>query len=64
MWVAVGFGFENPHQTGLSFSNEEWFDVRFPLATVFSQTHSKRRWTISPRRKELGFDAGNVKHKG
>jgi hypothetical protein len=31
MWVGVGFRFENPHQTGLSFSDEKWVDVDFTV---------------------------------
>jgi hypothetical protein len=31
MWVDVDFRFENPHQAGLSFSDEEWVDVNFTV---------------------------------
>jgi hypothetical protein len=31
MWVDVDFRFENPHQAGLSFSDEEWIDVSFTV---------------------------------
>jgi hypothetical protein len=31
MWVGVGFRFENPHQAGLGFSDENWVDVGFTV---------------------------------
>jgi hypothetical protein len=32
MWIGVDFRFENPHQAGLGFSDEEWIDVSFTVS--------------------------------
>jgi hypothetical protein len=31
MWIDVGFRFENSHQAGLGFSDEDWVDVNFTV---------------------------------